>query len=209
MEERAVKLIVAAGLVATASAVAMAQAQAGNQSTTRTQAQFTQHTQLATTQQNAAQPKPGEQTLTGCLTAADNVYTLTVMDDSGAPGTTANTIAYTLAPGSGVDLKPLVDKRVTVKGTEAGPDAQSTARVAQSTGPAPAATGTSGANAPAAATDNAGASRATGATGANAGGANAGATIGRPTVQTQSKARITTKTLNITSVQPASGSCGA
>jgi hypothetical protein len=197
-----VKLIFAAGLFATASAVAIAQTPAGTQrSTTGTQTQSTQQTQTTTTRQDPAQPKAGEQTLTGCLTAAENVYTLTVMDDSGAPGTTANTIAYTLAPGSGVDLKPLVDKRVTVKGTEAGPAAQSSARIVQSTGPAPAATGTSGSNA----ASNAGAN-ATGNAGANSrsGGDNA-----TPTVQTQSKAQITTKTLNVTNVQPASGSCGA
>ena len=48
---------------------------------------------------------PTEQTLTGCLTSADNIYTLTVLDDKGAPGTTAETTQYTLATGSGIDLQ--------------------------------------------------------------------------------------------------------
>lgn len=177
------KLIFAVGLFVAASAAAYAQAPAG--STSQTPAtQSPQRQSSPSAQPNAAQ-KGSEQTLTGCLTAAENIYTLTIMDDTGAPGTTATTTAYTLLPGSGVDLKSFVDKRITVKGAEAGDDMENSARVVQRT--APAATGTSGSTA-------AGSSNANGA---------------RPTVQTEAKARINAKTLNVSDVQPASGSCGA
>ncbi|MBS1818061.1 MAG: hypothetical protein JSU08_09035 [Acidobacteria bacterium] len=190
-----------AGLVAVASAVVFAQ------------------TPSSATGQNASQgntqgnrTSSGEQTLTGCLTSADNIFTLTVMDDSGAPGTTAETIAYTLAPGSGVDLKGHLNKRITVKGTDAGPDAQSSNRVVMNTPAAPAATGTSGRSA-AGATDS-GANRGNTNGNQNAGQpgnqSNAsGANGSTPMVQTSAKARITQKTFNVTSVQPANGNCGA
>jgi len=113
------------------------------------------------------------------------------MDDSGAPGTTAQTTSYTLALGSGVDLQPYLNKRITVKGTDAGPDAAATNRVEMKTPPAPAATGTSG-------------------SGANADKASSAGSNGKtPTVQTDAKARINAKTFNVATVQPASGSCGA
>jgi hypothetical protein len=171
-----VKLTLAAGLFVAASAAAFAQAPAGS---SNTQNSSPQQPQGSTASQQRVAPQ-NEQTLTGCLTSADNIYTLTVMDDSGAPGTTAETTQYTLAPGTGVELQPLLNKRVTVKGTDAGPAAQTTNRVEMKSPPAPAATGTSGA-----------------ASGAN------------PKVQTTAKARINTKTFNVTNVQPASGSCGA
>jgi hypothetical protein len=201
-----VKLIFAAGLFAATSAVAMAQSQPGtaNQSATTPQPQQQQQQQPQQQQQQDRNSSTrSEQTLTGCLTAADNIYTLTVMDDSGAPGTTATTTAYTLLPGTGVDLKNFVDKRVTVKGADAGPDMQDSARIVQRTPPAPAPTGTSGTNA------------AGGNSGADAGSANAGGNArsnaggAQPTVQTEAKARINAKTLNVSDVQPASGSCGA
>ena len=178
------KLIFAAGLFAAASAAAFAQTPAGS---SQAQTPPSQQRQSAQTAQPSAQPKQGEQTLTGCLTAAENIYTLTVMDDSGAPGTTATTTAYTLLPGTGVDLKEFVNKRITVKGAEAGPGMQDSTRVVTRTPAAPAATGTSG-------------STASGSTNADA---------GRPTVQTEAKARINAKTMNVSDVQPASGSCGA
>jgi hypothetical protein len=190
-----VKLTLAAGLFVAASAAVFAQTPAGSSP----QGTTPQQRPSATAQQNS--PKQGEQTLTGCLTSAENIYTLTVMDDSGAPGTTATTTAYTLAPGSGVDLQGHVNKRVTVKGTEAGPDAQSSTRIVDSSPAKPAATGTSGTASANGATNpnarsNADANRS------SAGGAT-------PTVQTTAKARITSKTLNVTDVQAASGSCGA
>ena len=128
-----------------------------------------------------------------------------MLDDSGKPGTTAETIAYTLAPGSGVDLQPHLNKRITVKGTDAGPDAQSSNRVVMTTPPAPAATGTSGF---AGGTATSGGATASGADASGA--ARSGSASGdRPTVQTTAKTRITSKTFNVTNVQPASGSCGA
>jgi hypothetical protein len=188
-----VRMKITAGLFVAASVAAFAQAPAGSSATQRPAAPSGQ----ATPSQGAAQQ--GEQTLTGCLTSADNIYTLTVMDDSGAPGTTATTTAYTLAPGSSVDLQPHVNKRVTVKGTDAGPGMANSARVVESTPAAPAATGTSG---------TAG-SGSNGAAGANNDANRSGSTGGTPTVQTTSKARINAKTLNVTNVQPASGNCGA
>jgi len=180
------KLSLAAGLFVAASAAAFAQAPAGSAPTQGTSPQRQGST--SSPQQNSA---PSEQTLTGCLTSADRVYTLTVMTDSGAPGTTAQTTSYTLAPGTGVDLQPYLNKRVTVKGTDAGPDAQTTNRVEMKTPPEPATTGTSG----------------TGAAGSNASPSKSSG--GSPTVQTSAKARINSKAFNVTTVQPATGSCGA
>jgi len=181
-----VKLIFAAGLFVAASAAAFAQAPAGSSTTPGTAGQRQGST--SSPQQNST---PGEQTLTGCLTSADRIYTLTVMDASGKPGTTAETTSYTLAPGTGVDLQPYLDKRVTVKGTDAGPAAQTTNRVEMKTPPAPASTGTSG----------------TAAAGRD--GSPDAASSGTPKVQTSAKARINSKAFNVTTVQPASGSCGA
>ena len=176
------KLTLAAGLFVAASAMAFAQAPAGSSPAQGTSPQ--RQGSASSPQQNSA---PGEQTLTGCLTSSDRIYTLTVLDDSGKPGTTAQTTSYTLAIGTGVDLQPYLNKRVTVKGTEAGPDAQTTNRVEMKTPPAPAATGTSG----------------TGAA------SNAASSRGTPTVQTSAKARINSKAFNVITVQPATGSCGA
>ena len=178
------KLTLATGLFVAASAAAFAQAPAGSSTT---QATPPQRQGSASSAQNNS---PREQTLTGCLTSADRIYTLTVMDDSGAPGTTAQTTSYTLAPGSGVDLEPYLNKRVTVKGTDAGPGAQTTNRVEMKTPPAPAATGTSG-------------------TGSSGSSASSPANGGTPTVQTSAKARINSKAFNVATVQPASGNCGA
>jgi len=182
-----VKLTLATGLFVAASAAVFAQTPAGSAPQTTTTTSQRQGSTASSEQNNA----PREQTLTGCLTSADNIYTLTVMDDTGAPGTTAQTTSYTLAPGSGVDLQAYLNKRVTVKGTDAGPDAQATNRVEMHTPPAPAATGTSG-------------------TGASAGKASSSAPDGKtPTVQTTAKARINAKTFNVATVQPATGGCGA
>jgi len=202
-----VKLTLAAGLfVATASAATFAQAPAGSSSAQGTTPQ--QQRQTPQSPQQNSSSKQTEQTVTGCLTAAGTVYTLTVMDDSGAVGSTAETTAYTLAPGSGVDLQPHVNKRVTVKGTDAGPQTQDSTRVVENTPSAPAATGTSGTS-----SSGGSASGSPNATGANGSGAagSAGANRGgaTPTVQTTAKARINAKTLNVTNVAPATGSCGA
>jgi hypothetical protein len=187
-----VKLTFAAGLfVATATATAFAQAPAGAAPAQGTAPQQQQQQRQTPQSPQANSPTTQkEQTVTGCLTAAGSVYTLTVMDDSGTPGSTAETTAYTLTAGSGVDLQPHVNKRVTVKGTDAGPQSQDSTRVVENTPPAPAATGTSG----------------SGSSAATASGSASGAT---PTVQTTAKARINAKTLNVTNVAPATGSCGA
>jgi hypothetical protein len=222
-----VKMTLAAGLlVATASAATFAQAPAGSSSTPSTAPQQQRQTPQSP-QQNSSSSQT-EQTITGCLTAAGAVYTLTVMDDSGSLGSTAETTAYTLAPGSGVDLQPHVNKRVTVKGTDAGPQTQDSARVVETTPPAPAATGTSGTSSSGA--NGSGSASAAGANGSgtasgsgtangagSGGGANAGAASSAsanrggatPTVQTTAKARINAKTLNVTNVAPATGTCGA
>jgi hypothetical protein len=189
-----VKLIFAAGLFAVASAVGFAQAPAGSTSQTPSAASPQRPSSQSASQ--SSQPQQGEQTLTGCLTSAENIYTLTVMDDTGTPGSTATTTAYTLLPGTGVDLKGFVNKRITVKGMEAGPEMQNSARVVERAPAAPAATGTSGSTA-------SGSGAAAGNNSSNAGGGD------RPTVQSESKARINAKTLNVSDVQPASGSCGA
>jgi hypothetical protein len=207
-----VKLIFAAGLFAAASAAAYAQTPAGGASQAP-QAQQRPSSQSQGTQPDTQQGK-SEQTLTGCLTSAENIFTLTVMDDSGAPGTTATTTAYTLLPGSGVDLKSFVNKRITVKGAEAGPGMQNSARVVQRTPAAPAATGTSGSST--AGNTGSTVSGTGNSAPANGGDASAGSATGgsasggaRPTVQTEAKARINARTLNVSDVQPASGSCGA
>lgn len=180
------KLTLAAGLFVAASAAAFAQTPAASPSTQTASPQ--RQGSASSPQQNSA---PREQTLTGCLTSADKIYTLTVMDDSGAPGTTVQTTSYALAPATGVDLQPYLNKRVTVKGSDAGPDAQTTSRVEMKTPPAPAATGTSG----------------SGAAGSNA--SPSGSLGGTPTAQTSAKARINSKAFNVTTVQPATGNCGA
>jgi hypothetical protein len=173
----------AAGLFAAASAAAFAQAPA-------TSSPATPQAQTPSSQQQTSRPAAGDQTVTGCLTSKDNLFTLTVMDDSGAPGTTVSTTAYTLAPGTGVDLQAHVNKMVTVKGTDAGPGMQNSTRVVEATPPAPAPTGTAGTSG----SPNAGAARSGGST---------------PVVETEAKARINAKTLNVTSVQAATGECPA
>lgn len=197
------KLTLAAGLFVAASAAAFAQTPAGSSNSSSTTPQ--RPGSAASAQQNTTST---EQTLTGCLTAADNIYTLTVLDDKGAPGTTAETTQYTLATGSGIDLKPHLNKRITVKGTDAGPGAQTSDRVVMNTPAAPAATGTSGT------TPSNNSSSSAGTTGANAGASNSGTSAAgnggaAPKVETTAKTRINTKTFNVTNVMPAAGSCGA
>lgn len=191
------KTTFAAGLFVAASAAAFAQqAPAGSHGSPQSPAARPQQQQTAP----AEQPKAGEQTITGCLTSADNMYTLTLSDANMPPGSTVPTISYTLAPGTGVDLKPHVGKMVQVKGTEAGPGMQNSQRVVVDRS-APTPTGTSGSTGAANPSD------------ANAG--NAGASTGSrqpagdtPTVQTEAKAKIVAKTLNVSTVQPAHGQCG-
>lgn len=186
------KTTLAAGLFVAASAAAFAQQPAGSQA--RPQGGAAQPPQQQ--RSNPEQPKTGEQTITGCLTAADNIYTLTLSDSSMPPGSTVPTISYTLAPGTGVDLKPHVGKMVQVKGTEAGAGMQNSQRVVvDRSGPTP--TGTSG---------NAGAGSATGADAGNAGNRQSGG--GTPRVETEAKAKIVAKTLNVSTVQPTQGQCG-
>ena len=190
------KTTLAAGLFVAASTAAFAQqAPAGSQGSQQSPTTRPQQQQTAP----AEQPKAGEQTITGCLTSADNMYTLTLSDANMPPGSTVPTISYTLAPGTGVDLQPHVGKMVQVKGTEAGPGMQNSQRVVVDRS-APTPTGTAG---------------SADAAGANRSDANAGASTGSresagdtPTVQTEAKAKIVAKTLNVSTVQPAQGQCG-
>ena len=180
------KMTLAAGLFVAASAAVFAQ-QAPSSGSSRSQPQAAP----ARTQQStpAETPKAGEQMLTGCLTSAGNMYTLTLLDSDQAPGSTVPTVSYTLAPGSNVELDAHVNKMVRVKGTEAGPGMQNSQRVVvDNSRPQP--TGTSG---------NANDSAAT------AGDRPSGGST--PTVETSAKAKIVAKTLNVSEVQPASGQC--
>lgn len=193
------KTTFAAALFVAASAAAFAQqAPAGSQGSQQSPAARPQQQQTAP----AEQPKAGEQTIKGCLTSADNIYTLTLTDADMPPGSTVPTISYTLAPGTGVDLQPHVGKMVQVKGTEAGPGMQNSQRVVVDRS-APTPTGTSGS------------AGAAGANPSDANAGNAGASTGSrpssgdtPTVQTEAKAKIVAKTLNVSTVQPAQGQCG-
>jgi hypothetical protein len=192
-----VKTTFAAGLFVAASAAAFAQQPpAGSPGSAQSPATRTQQQSTA-----AEQPKAGEQTITGCLTSADNIYTLTLSDSDLPPGSTVPTISYTLAPGTGVDLKPHVGKMVKVKGTEAGPGMQNEQRVVvDRSAPTPA--GTSGRT-------NASSGDTSDDTSATA-GASAGnrqRAGGTPTVETEAKAKIVAKTLNVSTVQPAAGQC--
>ena len=128
-------------------------------------------------QQPSAQP--GQQTFAGCLTSANNVYTLTVAD-APIPGATAQNTAFTLKPSGNVDLKSHVNHKVEVKGTAVSTD--DSARVSERS-PSQA-TGTSGAN----------------TTQPNTGGA-------RPRVETSAKAQIVAQTLTVSSVREVSSKC--
>jgi hypothetical protein len=172
-----VKRTFAAGLFVAASTAAFAQqTPAGTQ---------TSHP----TQPAGAHSPTGEQQVTGCLTSADNIFTLTLLDADQPPGSTAPTVSYTLAPGTGVELQQHVNKKITVTGTEAGPGMENSARVVvDNSQPAPAPTGTSGTANPAASDRP----------------ARDGDT---PTVQTSAKAKIVAKTLNVSKVESAEGDC--
>lgn len=137
----------------------------------------------------------GQVTVTGCLTSAQNVFTLTA--NGSQPGASApTTVTYTLQPTSNVDLKSQVNHKVEIKGTETA--AQGSARVVDSTR-SQAPTGTSGSG-------NAGANGATGSAGANAtGGPNAGGRT--PVVETTAKAQIVAKTLSVNSVRTVAAQC--
>jgi hypothetical protein len=154
----------------------------------------------------AQQPTP-DVTVTGCLTSAQNVYTLTTSDSQ--PGASApTTVSYTLQPASNVDLKSHVNHKVEIKGTETA--AQDSARVVDSTR-SQAPTGTSG-SANSGATSNAG----SGANGSASGGANSGANNNAnsgasggktPVVETTTKAQIVAKTLSVSSVRMVAAQC--
>lgn len=190
------KMTLTAGLFVAASAAAFAQqAPSGSQAPAHNPATHTQQSAPA------EQPKSGEQTITGCLTSADNVFTLTMLDADQPPGSTVPTVSYTLAPGTGVDLKPHVNRKVQVRGTEAGEGMQNSARVVvDASGPRP--TGTSGTATSNAADNNGNNAGATAASGARPSGSG-----DTPTVETSAKARIVAKTLNVSAVQAASGNC--
>lgn len=184
------KLTLAAGLLVAASAATFAQQAPAGSAGAQGSTPAGQQQQQPQRQQQSTSPeqlKAGEQTLTGCLTSADNIFTLTLLDADQPPGSTVPTVSYTLAPGTGVELRPHVNKMVQVKGTEAGPGMQNSQRVVvDSSRPTP--TGTSG---------TAGNTNTSGQSGSGT----------TPTVQTEAKAKIVARTLNVSAVQPAKGSC--
>ena len=176
------KRTLAAGLFVAASTAAFAQQTPGGTPSSPA----TQPTASGT---QSTSPARGEQQITGCLTSADNLFTLTILDVDQPPGSTAPTVSYTLAPGTGVDLQQHVNKKITVTGTEAGPGMENAARVVvDNSPPAPAPTGTSGTINPAAGDRP----------------ARDGST---PTVQTSAKAKIVARTLNVSKVESATGDC--
>jgi len=139
-----------------------------------------QQNQARTQQNQSSQNQQGQQTFTGCLTSAQNAFTLTVADPP-IPGATAQNTAFTLKPSGNVDLKSHVNKKVEVKGTAVSTD--DAARVVESSGQAK---GTSGA--------------ANGNTARNTG------TV-TPRVETTAKAQIIARTLNVSSIREVGSKC--
>lgn len=137
--------------------------------------------QPQTQQQNQQQSQQGQQTFTGCLSSAQNAYTLTVADPP-VPGATATTTAYTLKPSGNIDLKSHVNQKVEVKGTAVSTD--DAARVVEAGGDRTA--GTSGA--------------------ANNNTARNTGTV-TPRVETTTKAQIIARTLNVSSVRQVASKC--
>jgi len=131
-------------------------------------------------QARRSEPNQAQQTFTGCLSSANNVFTLTVADPP-TPGATAQNTAFTLKPSGNVDLKSHVNHKVEVKGTAVSTD--DAARVVEKS-PAQT-TGTSGAN------------------------ANAGRSTGTitPRVETSARAQIVAQTLTVSSLRDVSAKC--
>lgn len=121
----------------------------------------------------------GPQTFTGCLTSANDVYTLTVAD-APIPGATAQNTAFTLKPSGNVDLKSHVNQTVEVKGTAVSTD--DSARVVERSP-----------------------SQATGTSGSKANEPNTGGV--RPRVETTAKAQIVAQTLTVGSIREVSSKC--
>jgi hypothetical protein len=119
------------------------------------------------------------QTFTGCLTSANNVYTLTVADPP-VPGATAQTTAFTLKPSGTIDLKSHVNQKVEVKGNAVSTD--DAARVVEKSSSQ--ATGTSGSN----------------GTQPKTGGVT-------PRVETSAKAQIVAQTLTVSAIKEVSSKC--
>jgi hypothetical protein len=125
-----------------------------------------------------AQTQAPPLTVTGCLTAAQDKFTLTVTDAQ-QPGTTTTptTVTYSLQPAASVDLKAHVNHKVEVKGTE-GPG-QTQAAVVDSSRSQATPAGTSG---------------------------TAGSTP-TPTVETTAKAQIVAKPLSVESIRMVADRC--
>jgi hypothetical protein len=120
-----------------------------------------------------------QQTYTGCLTSANNVYTLTVADPP-VPGATAQNTAFTLKPAGKVDLKSHVNQKVEVKGNAVSTD--DAARVVQRSS-----------------------SQATGTSGSNGNQPNTGGV--KPRVETTAKAEIVAQTLAVSTIKEVSSKC--
>jgi hypothetical protein len=126
-----------------------------------------------------AQQSNQQQTFTGCLTSANNVYTLTVADPPVA-GVTAQNTAFTLKPSGDVDLKSHVNQKVEVKGNAVSTD--DAARVVDGSS-----------------------SQATGTSGSNGNQPNTGGV--RPRVETTAKAQIVAQTLTVSAIKEVSSKC--
>src|SRR5690348_13004528 len=99
----------ATAVLLSASAAVFAQQSGQQQNPSSTTPDRSQQSQTTRSQSNQ-QP----QTFTGCLTSANNVFTLTVADPP-IPGATAQNTAFTLKPSGNVDLKSHVNQKVEVK----------------------------------------------------------------------------------------------
>jgi hypothetical protein len=118
------------------------------------------------------------QTVTGCLTSAQNSFTLTVTDPQQPGATTPTTVTYALTPAANVDLKAHVNHKVEVRGRETA--GQTSAAVVDSSRSQATPAGTSGT-------------------------ANTGKPT--PTVETTAKAQIVAKTLSVESVKMVAARC--
>lgn len=123
--------------------------------------------------------QPPQQTFTGCLTSANDVYTLTVADPP-VPGATAQNTAFTLKPSGNLDLKSHVNQKVEVKGNAVSTD--DAARVVEGSS-----------------------SQATGTSGSNGNQPNTGGV--RPRVETTAKAQIVAQTLTVSAIKEVSSKC--
>jgi len=163
----------ATAVLLTASAAVFAQQTSQQNSATSPSRTPTQATQDQSSQQS-------QQTYTGCLTAANDVFTLTVADPP-VPGATAQNTAFMLKPSANVDLKLHVNHKVEVKG--AASPANDAARVTEHSS-----------------------SQATGTSGADPNSVRGTGTV-TPRVETNAKAEIVAQTLTVSSLRDVASKC--